>query len=162
MTVEENTLVGALFGRGHGGEAHQQKVHRVSNVLERVGLGNVKQRPASELNLAQLKRLELARALATDAEVLLLDEVMGGLNLKEVENMMDLIRKLNTEGKTIILVEHIMKVVMEISQRVIVMHHGQKLAEGEPHQVAADPRVIEGYMGKKFANRWGERTNVGS
>jgi branched-chain amino acid transport system ATP-binding protein len=154
MTVEENAMVGALFGQASGGEKRLGRAKWVGEILEQVGLGEVRNHFASRLTTSQLKRLELARALTTDPKVLLLDEVMGGIGLKEMESMMALLVKLNAQGKTVILVEHIMKVVMGISQRIVVMHYGEKLADGKPHQIASDPRVIEGYMGKKFAEKW--------
>jgi branched-chain amino acid transport system ATP-binding protein len=116
-------------------------------VLDRVGLAGDAERPASTLTVASRKRLELARALATRPRLLLLDEVMSGLTPAESAAAVALVRTLNAEGLTVVLVEHVMEVVMPLSRRVAVLDHGVLLAEGPPEVIARDPAVIAAYLG---------------
>ena len=111
--------------------------------LERVGLGAKADATAGGINLAERKRLEVARALATRPQLLLLDEVMAGLNPTETSQMIELINKLAAEGMTVVLIEHVMKAVMSVCSRVFVVHHGEKIAEGTPVEITENPRVIE-------------------
>jgi len=110
--------------------------------------------PAKDLTLANQKRLEVARALATQPELLLLDEMMAGLNATETTQAMDLVTKIRDKGITIVMIEHVMKAIMGVCNRIIVLHHGEKIAEGTPQEIASSKKVIEVYLG--------EQSNVGS
>ena len=111
------------------------------------------QRGADELTIADLKRLELAKALAMEPRLLLLDEVMAGLHTREIEEAMELIRKVHASGVTILVIEHVMKAIMGLCQRIVVLHYGQKVAEGTPQEIVSNRKVIEAYLGEKYAQR---------
>jgi len=147
LTVLRNVTVGALLRHPRLAEAEA----RARQVLEVVGLAGRSRDPAGALTLAERKRLELARALATEPALLLLDEVMAGLTATETERFVDLIRAINRRGVTILLIEHVMRAVMAVSQRVVVLSGGQRIAEGPPAAVARDPAVIEAYLGEEYA-----------
>lgn len=145
MSVEENVLVGALFGKAGVSEREGRRV--AAEAIERCGLSELRDKPSEELTLMQEKRLEIARALATRPEVLLLDEVMAGLRPAEAREAVGLVRSVQESGVTIIFIEHVMPVVRDLADRVVVMDYGQKLAEGSYAEVISDSKVIEAYLG---------------
>jgi branched-chain amino acid transport system ATP-binding protein len=145
MTVLENVQLGAMFGSAH--IATFQAKEKAMELLEIVRLAGKERLLAQDLTLAAQKRLEVARALATKPELLMLDEVMAGLTPTEVGESLELIKSMHSSGITILLIEHVMKAIMSISQRIIVLHHGKKIAEGTPQAVCNDEAVIKIYLG---------------
>jgi branched-chain amino acid transport system ATP-binding protein len=144
LTVVQNVLVGLHFtGRAPAGDGHAE----ARRLLGAVGLAERAEEPAAGLPLADRKRLEIARALATRPALLLLDEVLSGVRAAEARALMDLIREIRQGGTTIVMIEHIMKAIMTLSDRVVVLHHGEKIAEGAPEAVAAAPAVVQAYLG---------------
>ena len=144
LTVLRNVTVGALARVPDPVEAER----RAAAILEEVGLAAKRDQPAAGLTLAERKRLELARALATEPALLLLDEVMAGLTATETERLVALVRDIHARGVSILLIEHVMRAVMSLSGRIIVLNYGERIAEGRPEEVAADPRVIQAYLGE--------------
>ena len=152
MSVVENVAAGALFGGN--GESRAEATRLARQELDFVGLGPLADTPASSLTLPNRKRLELAKSLAMRPKVLLLDEVNAGLNPAEIDGALALIKEIAARGVTILIIEHLMKVVLSISQRILVLHHGELIAEGDPRAVVEDDKVIEAYLGAKFAARY--------
>jgi branched-chain amino acid transport system ATP-binding protein len=151
MTVEENVTVGALYGRaGHSSSVAEAKEHAQS-IMAQVSLTHRADYPTDEITIPDRKRLELARALAMEPDLLLLDEVMAGLNPRETDELMKVIQDINKGGIAIMVIEHVMRAIMGISHRIVVMHHGKLIARGTPQEVANDDRVIEAYLGERFA-----------
>ena len=148
MPALSNVILGAYFGMSPG-MSSKDAVREATELLEFVGLSAVKGTPAKDLTLASQKRLEVARALATNPELLLLDEIMAGLNPAEVAQAMELVNKIRDKGITIIMIEHVMKAIMNVCERIIVLHHGQKIAEGTPQEIATSKTVIKVYLGDK-------------
>ena len=149
MTVQENVAAGALFA---GGAKTRAEADRIAlEHLEFVGLAHDAKRPAASLTLPSRKRLELAKSLAMKPKLLMLDEVNAGLNTGEIDRALELMRAIAARGITILIVEHLMKVVFSLCERVLVLHHGELIAQGDPREVANDAKVVEAYLGHKFA-----------
>jgi branched-chain amino acid transport system ATP-binding protein len=146
ISVLDNVMVGSLAR----GRSIRYAKNSAMEIIDFVGLSEMARKEAQGLPLPLRKRLELARALATEPKVLLLDEVMAGLNPTEVDELIELIKEVNHRGVSILLIEHVMQGIMALSQRVIVINYGVKIAEGTPEEVVKDDGVIEAYLGKEF------------
>ena len=147
MPVLENVVLGSFFGMSTD-RSSADAVREATELLEFVGLSTVKAIPAKDLTLINQKRLEVAGALATKPELLLLDELMAGLNPTEVAQAMELVTRIRDKGVTIFMIEHVMKAIMSACERIIVLHHGQKIAEGTPQEIASSKAVVEVYLGE--------------
>ncbi len=147
MPVLENVLLGSFFGaptRMSSADAASE----ATRLLEFVGLPAVRATPAKDLTLANQKRLEVARALATKPELVLLDELMAGLNPTEVAQAMELVTRIRDQGITVFMIEHVMKAIMSVCDRIMVLHHSKKIAEGTPQEIATSKTVVEVYLGE--------------
>jgi branched-chain amino acid transport system ATP-binding protein len=147
MPVIQNVLLGSMFGTPKAmpsAEANRE----AAKLLEFVGLSAVSATPVGDLTLVNQKRVEVARALATKPELLLLDELMAGLNPTEVAEAMELVTTIQKKGITIFMIEHVMKAIMNVCNRIMVLHHGEKIAEGTPKEIASSKKVVEVYLGE--------------
>jgi branched-chain amino acid transport system ATP-binding protein len=153
MTVRENAAVGALFGSGEARRGPKEAFKDADRVLELVGLRAKADLEVTALTIPDRKRLEVARAVATQPKLLLLDEVMAGLNSVEVDEALDMVRAVHATGVTVVLIEHVMRVIVGICTRAVVLDFGQVLVEGEPEVVLRDERVIQAYLGERYAKR---------
>jgi branched-chain amino acid transport system ATP-binding protein len=157
LSVRENVMVGACFGHENQDLSNAAKI--ADEVLEFVGLTIRADQLAGSLNVAQKKRLEMARALASHPYLLLLDEVLAGLNHSEIDNMIQTVLRIREQGITIIMIEHVMKAMMNVSDRIIVLDYGEQIAEGNPEAITNDPKVVEAYLGDpRLAERLLEET----
>jgi len=152
LTVRENVMVGSCFGRER--QPLSKAAHTANEVMEFVGLASRAGQLAGSLNVAEKKRLELARALASRPYLLLFDEVLAGLNPAEIDTMLDIVRSIRQQGVTLIMIEHVMRAIMNVSDRLIVLDYGQQIAEGTPQEVSQNEKVVEAYLGDpKLAER---------
>ena len=147
MTVLENVLLGSLFGTSRDIDESDAKQESLE-LLEFVGLSAASATPAKDLTLANQKRLEVARGLATNPELFLLDEMMAGLNPSEVTQAMELVTRIRDKGVTIFMIEHVMKAIMNVCDRIMVLDHGVKIAEGTPDEITTNKKVVEVYLGE--------------
>jgi branched-chain amino acid transport system ATP-binding protein len=152
LTVRENVAIGGMFGPEHASSA-RGAIAEADEALERVGLLDKADASPGDLAVGDARRLELAKALSMKPRLLLLDEVMAGLRPGEIQPALDLIASLKREGVTIIVVEHVMKAIMAVSDSLLVMNEGEELAQGDPETVMKDERVIEAYLGQRYAER---------
>jgi branched-chain amino acid transport system ATP-binding protein len=148
LSVLDNVRLAAIFGQAQQ-PAETQATQEARDLLEFVGLSKVSHIPAQGLTLANQKRLEVARALAAQPELLLLDELMAGLNQTEISEAMEMVKKIRDRGITIIMIEHVMKAIMNVCDRIIVLNYGKKIAEGTPQEIANSKVVVEVYLGEQ-------------
>jgi branched-chain amino acid transport system ATP-binding protein len=151
LTVLENVAVGALFGLEGGVRDLAEARARARTLLEFTGLAHRADQQGDQLGGPDRKRLELAKALALRPKLLLLDEVMAGLNSSEVDEVVTIVKKIRDNGTSILVIEHVMRAIRSLSDRILVLHHGEMLAEGEPNTILTDTRVIDAYLGKRRA-----------
>ena len=155
MTTLENVMVGALFGKKGKRRTVWAARRKAEEVLDLLGLVGRKDALGESLNVQERKRLERAKALAMLPKLLLLDEVLAGLNSTEIDEGVELIKKVRDAGVTILVIEHVMKAIAKVSDRVLVLHHGEKIMEGPPEVVLNDQQVIEAYLGKRYGQSRG-------
>ncbi len=159
MTALENVAIGALFGK-EPEKKMSRAMEKAAETIGKVALRGKENVLVEKLNVSERKRLELARALTQDPEILLLDEVMAGLTSREIEDIMTLIQEVNHGGTTIMVIEHVMKAIMGISNRIIVLHHGQKIAEGTPDEITENRQVIAAYLGERYSKKFEETSHA--
>jgi branched-chain amino acid transport system ATP-binding protein len=153
LTVVQNVMVGALFGARGGARALVEARRQAEEVLDFVALTHRADAPADGLNVPERKRMELARALAMRPTVLFLDEVMAGLNPSEIDMAVALVKRIRDRGITLVVIEHVMKAIRDLSDRIMVLFHGEKLTEGPPREVLNNAEVISAYLGRRFAEQ---------
>lgn len=150
MTVKENAAVGAMFGAGGKHNSAKGAIQKAEEILEFVGLAEQMNKNADQLNVPSRKRLEMAKALAMEPEVILFDEVMAGLNFSEIDQAVALIKKIRESGVTILIIEHVMRAIKNVCDRIFVLHHGEKIADGPVTEVLNDENVIKAYLGRRY------------
>ena len=153
MTVRENAAIGAMFGSADTRRGSKDALEWADQVLELVGLKAKAGHSVSALTIPDRKRLEVARAVATRPQLLLLDEVMAGLNNVEIDDALEMVRAVHATGVTVLVIEHVMRVIIGVCRRAVVLDFGQVLAQGEPEAVLRDERVIQAYLGERYAKR---------
>ena len=151
LTVIENVAIGALFGYRGGERSLAAARNEARALLDFTGLAHRADQHGDQLGGPDRKRLELAKALALKPKLLLLDEVMAGLNPSEIDEVVAMVKKIRDTGTSILVIEHVMRAIRSLADRIIVLHHGEKLAEGEPNAILGDARVIDAYLGKRRA-----------
>lgn len=144
LSALDNVMVGA-YSRTNDNHTAREKAREI---LDFLGMGGMEKQLAGSLPIAGRKRLEIAKALATDPKIILLDEAMAGLRPKETDEIIELVRKISQQGVSLLLVEHVMRVIMSLADRIVVVHHGEKLAEGDPQTIVQDKAVIDAYLGE--------------
>lgn len=160
MTVHENVAVGAMYGSHEHRLNVRGAMERAMEIMEFVDLIKVKDKRVDEVTLANRKRIEFGRALAMRPHLLLLDEVMAGLNSTEVDSIMSLVRKTRDTGVTILVIEHVMKAIMGLCDRVLVLHHGQRIALQTPKEIVNNEQVIKAYLGERYVQKSGGGENL--
>jgi branched-chain amino acid transport system ATP-binding protein len=150
MTVKENAAVGAMYGAGGKHKSAKEAIRNAEEILEFVGLAEDMNKNADQLSVASRKRLEMAKALAMEPEVVLFDEVMAGLNFSEIDQAVELIMKIRDRGMSILVIEHVMRAIKRLCDRIFVLHHGEKIADGPMAEVLNDENVIKAYLGKRY------------
>jgi branched-chain amino acid transport system ATP-binding protein len=153
LTVLQNVMVGALFGARGGARDLESARWQARQVLDFVGLSHRAEAPAEGLNVPERKRMELARALAMRPTVLFLDEVMAGLNPAEIDAAVELIKRIRDGGVSLVVIEHVMKAIRSLSDRIVVLYHGEKLIEGAPSDVLGHQAVVGAYLGRRYAEQ---------
>jgi branched-chain amino acid transport system ATP-binding protein len=150
MTVKENAAVGAMYGAGGRKKSAKEAIRKAEEILDFVGLADDMNKNADQLSVASRKRLEMAKALAMEPEVVLFDEVMAGLNFSEIDQAVELIMKIRESGVSILVIEHVMRAIKRLCDRIFVLHHGEKIADGPAEEVLNDGNVIKAYLGRRY------------